>query len=51
MKLQVGDKIYKSYYGKFLGVYQVERVTDTIAISGSIKFKREYEKSSWINSI
>lgn len=51
MELQVGDIIYQENYNKISGVFTVERVTKTLAIcEKEAKFKREYQKYSWINS-
>jgi hypothetical protein len=50
MKLQIGDRVYKEYYGKIIAVYIVDRVTKTLAIcNNEAKFKLEYKDSSNIH--
>jgi hypothetical protein len=42
MELKVGDRIYQFYLGRVKEIYQIDRITKTLAVSGNIKFKLEY---------
>jgi hypothetical protein len=43
MKLEIGDVIYAFYSGTIKERIVIERVTNTLAISGSQRFDREYK--------
>lgn len=46
MRLKVGDRIYARNYGSIVGVYTVNRVTNTQAVcENGKKFKIEYDDS------
>ena len=50
-KLEVGDVIYASRYGKLVSRYKIERVTQTQAISGNQRFKREYHNGGFVRAV
>lgn len=52
MQLKVGDRIYRKSYGKVTGVYVIERLTKTTAVSNNgKKFRIDYSESGWVNDI
>lgn len=41
--LEVGDKVYSTYLGKVRDLHTIDRVTKTLAISGGMRFRRDYD--------
>lgn len=51
MILKVGDKIAAFVYSELNSIYEIERVTKTMAISGVFRFKLEYENPNYIRVV
>lgn len=47
--LKVGDKVYSTYLGKVRDLHTIDRVTKTLAISGSIRFRRDYDYHIYVS--
>ncbi len=50
-QLNVGDVIYNDSRWSALSKYVIDKVTDTTASSGNLKFKREFQEGSWLTTI
>lgn len=50
-KLKVGDKVYETIYGDIRRILTIERLTNTQAIAGNMKFSIEYQSSGKVKEI
>lgn len=51
MQLQIGHKIYSKRFDTINGIYVIDRVTPTTALSGNMKFQREYSAVGYVDLV